>query len=58
MSDFKKDLPLRPDSKKRWFGLLAVVMAFSRGAFAAGFVIPPGGIAPGEVQPGEAIATE
>ena len=39
----------------RCFSFLLVVMAFSHGAFAAGLVVPQGGIALGEVQPGEAI---
>lgn len=39
----------------RRFCLLVVVSVFVRGAFAAGLVVPQGGIALGEVQPGEAI---
>ena len=42
----------------RWFDLFVVAIAFIRGAFAAGLVVPPGGIALGEVQPGEAVAAE
>ena len=42
----------------RWFGFLLLVLAFASGAFAAGLVVPPGGIALGEVQPGEAVAAE
>ena len=37
------------------FLISVVVFAFSRGVFAAGLVVPQGGIALGEVQPGEAI---
>lgn len=33
-------------------------MVLACGAFAAGLVVPPGGIALGEVQPGEAVAAE
>ena len=39
----------------RLFSFLFVVVAFVRVAFAAGLVVPPGGIALGEVQPSEAI---
>lgn len=39
----------------RWFCLLIVAFAVARGIFAAGLVVPPGGIALGEVQPGEAV---
>ena len=39
----------------RRFCLFVVVSVFVRGAFAAGLVVPQGGIALGEVQPGEAI---
>ena len=39
----------------RWFGFLPLTTAFACGAFAAGLLVPPGGIALGEVQPGEAI---
>ena len=42
----------------RCFSFLLVVMAFSHGAFAAGLVVPSGGIALGELQPGEAVAAE
>ena len=42
----------------RRFCLLVVVSVFVRGAFAAGLVVPSGGIALGEVQPGEAVAAE
>ena len=38
-----------------WSSFLLVDMAFARAAFAAGLVVPPGGISPGEVQPGEVI---
>ena len=33
-------------------------MIIARGSFAAGLVVPQGGIALGEVQPGEAVAAE
>ena len=33
----------------RWISFLIVVTALVRGAFAAGLVVPPGGIALGEV---------
>ena len=39
----------------RWVCSLFVAMVLVPGAFAAGLVVPPGGIALGEVQPGEAI---
>ena len=39
----------------RCLSFLFAVIAFARGAFAAGLVVSPGGIALGEVQPGEAI---
>ena len=39
----------------RWFGFLPLTTAFACGAFAAGLVVPQGGISLGEVQPGEAI---
>ena len=42
----------------RWISFLIVVTALVRGAFAAGLVVPPGGIALGEVRPGEAVAAE
>ena len=42
----------------QWFLLLVATMLFSRVAFAAGLVVPQGGIALGEVQPGEAVAAE
>ena len=42
----------------RLFSFLFVVVAFVRGAFAAGLVVPQDGIALGEVQPGEAVAAE
>ena len=42
----------------RWFGFLPLTTAFACGAFAAGLVVPPGGIALGEVQPGEVKAAE
>ena len=35
--------------------LVIVAVVTSCSAFAAGLVVPPGGISPGEVQPGEAI---
>lgn len=38
-----------------WASFLVVVMIIARGSFAAGLVVPQGGIALGEVQPGEAI---
>ena len=37
------------------FSFLLVAMAFVRGAFAAGLVVPQCGITLGEVQPGDAI---
>lgn len=37
------------------FLISVVVFAFSHGVFAAGLVVPEGGIALGEVQPGEAV---
>ena len=37
------------------FCLFVVAMALTRGVFAAGLVVPQGGIVLGEVQPGEAI---
>ena len=39
----------------RCLSFLFAVIAFARGAFAAGLVVPQGGIALGEVRPGEAI---
>ena len=42
----------------RRFCSLVVIIAFPLAAFAAGLVVPPGGIALGEVQPGEAVAAE
>ena len=42
----------------RCVSFLFVVIALACGAFAAGLVVPPGGIALGEVQPGEAVAAE
>ena len=50
----------RPRSGKMmcWSSFLLVAMAFARAAFAAGLVVPPGGISPGEVQPGEVKAAE
>lgn len=39
----------------RWLCCYFLAMAFVRGAFAAGLVVPQGGITLGEVQPGEAI---
>ena len=39
----------------RCFCSLVVIIAFPLAAFAAGLVVPQGGIALGEVQPGEAI---
>ena len=38
--------------------LVIVAVVTSCGAFAAGLVVPPGGIALGEVQPGEAVEAE
>ena len=42
----------------RWSCILLGVMAIACGAFAAGLVVPSGGIALGEVQPGDAVAAE
>ena len=39
----------------RRFCSFVVIIAFSLVAFAAGLVVPEGGIALGEVQPGEAV---
>ena len=39
-----------------WASFLVVVMTIVHSVFAAGLVVPSGGIALGEVQPGEAIA--
>ena len=44
--------------KIRQFVLFVSVLVITRGAFAAGLVVPLGGIALGEVQPGEAAAAE
>ena len=42
----------------RWIGFLLVVMPIACGVFAAGLVVPLGGITLGEVQPGEVKAAE
>lgn len=44
--------------RTRLLGCLVAFVVVSRTAFAAGLVVPPGGIALGEVQPGEAVAAE
>ena len=44
--------------KQCLYALLVAAVIFHDSAFAAGLVVPPGGIALGEVQPGEAVAAE
>ena len=46
------------DMLMRLFLLFLALIVIYCGAFAAGLVVPQGGISPGEVQPGEVKAAE